>query len=440
MNNITGFFSYLIKIVLSFLCALLMCMICGTKSSVIDSYVMCVFAFSVATFVLSYLFFGISGVTKVVMLAYFLKIIIGLIHYLVFFDSDYFTSSGLVIFHNNLEYSNVYEAICSIANDKSVYGLFYTDLHSVFATHPEMLHLISIPFVYFGNYILTISPINAFFSSFICVSWVILAKEYLGMDKKKQQFLLYITAFFPMFIVSSYWARDIVGISLMSIGITMFLLSKSIILKCISLVCALYLFYMHRTLYPIILLLALVLSPIVGHGSKNFRQNIIFSILILYGMSYASEIFLPFIFTDVNTSMYNDTIEMSYGGFFIKFVLLFIGPLWRQINTAPEYSYALWETFAVIIMDAGILSFIKSKNDFSFDKINTLAILGFFLFLVGAFNSSGHIPYVVVGIIFLLPFLVDSCSIKLFTKNLKLVVVPIIVLNILSLFFQFGIF
>ena len=338
--------------------------------------------------------------------------------------NQYFTSSGLVIFHNNLEYSNVYEAICSIANDKSVYGLFYTDLHSVFATHPEMLHLISIPFVYFGNYVLTISPINAFFSSFICVSWVILAKEYLGMDKKKQQFLLYITAFFPMFIISSYWARDIV----------------SIILKCISLVCALYLFYMHRTLYPIILLLALVLSPIVGHGGKNFRQNIIFSILILYGMSYASEIFLPFIFTDVNTSMYNDTLEMSYGGFFIKFVLLFIGPLWRQINTAPEYSYALWETFAVIIMDAGILSLIKSKNNFSFNKVNTLAILGFLLFLVGAFNSSGHIPYVVVGIIFLLPFLVDSCSIKVFTKSLKLVVVPILILNILSLFFQFGIF
>lgn len=440
LNKEVGFLQYITKMAISIAITLLLCIVLSSKKDVMGSYVMCTITFALATWFMSFIFFGKSNFTKIIVTAYFVKILIGLVHYLIFIDSSYFSSSGHHMMFDNEEFSVVFNAICNIANDKVQHGLWHTDLLSVFATHPEMMHILSYPFVFFGDNILTFSPFNAWCSSIVCISFICIGQSFLKLTEDKIKFLGYLLAYFPFFLISSYPARDIAGLALMSIGTAMFLLSDSVIYKCVSITAALYLFYLHRTIYPIILLLSVACSPLLGKSKQAFVKNAIFVVVLALVINALAETFLPFVFTENDSSMYDATREMGSSIIIIKVVLFFIGPLWRQIYTAPEYSYAIQETFVIVLMDAAFLALWQCRRNFEISKVNSLMILGCLLLAVGGFNSSAHVPYIAVGVLFLLPFIVDVCSNATMKKKLMSVSIFLVTLNFLSLFLRFGVF
>lgn len=436
-----GFVQYTIKIFVSIAVTFGICSVLSIRDNVFFSYLLCTLAFALATWMMSYIFLGNSKCTKVIMMAYWVKVLIGLIHYLVFFDLGYFFSSGHNLMYANEEFGVVFEAIISITKDKIQYGLWYTnDFDFVFATHPEMMHILSFPFVFFGDNILTISPFNAWCSSIVCISFVCIGRKYLNFSDEKMRLLTYLIAFFPFFIISSYLARDIAGLAAMSMGVTMFLLSDKVLFKCISLVAALYLFYLHRTIYPIVLLVAVAFVLFIGKSKKALIMYALFAVIIVVVINSLAETLLPFVFTENDMNMYDATKDAKGSNLLVTTVLFFIGPLWRQMFTAPEYSYALQETFVIVLMDASFIALWKCRQSITVSKVNSLMILGLLLLVIGGFNSSAHVPYIAVGVLFLIPFVVDVCKGDILIKRIKNVAIILVLVNILSLFVRFGVF
>lgn len=438
-GNDIGFIQYTTKMVISIAVALFLCFVFSTRRSVTESYLMCTLTFAFATWFMSVLFFKDTWITKVVITSYFVKVIVGLVHYLIFFDSEYFSSSGVYLNYSNEEYSGVYNSICTIVDDKLTYGLWFMEDEMLFVNHPEITNIISLPFLFFGKYILSISPFNSWCSSIVCISFVCLGQGYLKLSGVKLRALVYLTAYFPFFIFSDYFARDIAGMTVMSIGATIFFLSDRLLLKIISMLCAMYLFYIHRTIYPILLLLTVLFGPVLSSSRRAFFINGLFAIILAISFNYLGETLLPLFFTDVSADMYESTMNMEANNIIAKISGFTIGPLWRRIYTAPEYSFVFEESFVIFLLDASLVAIYKCRKSLSISNVNSLMVLGALLLIVGAFNASAHVPYIAVGVLFLLPFIVDVTVPKVLLRSFIKISIMLVTLNLLSLFVSFGI-
>ena len=370
--------------------------------------------------------------------AYLIKVLIGVLHYLYFIDSNYFKTG--IYKPLTFEFDSALNFIISSKIDKVQWGIFNFNSFGLRANHQELISIISIPFVFFGDYFLSISPINAFFSLLISMNIILISKYIFSYDKKTIRYIGLITAYFPLTLISSYLFRDIVGMALMTFGLVLVLFSKKAMIQYVMLIVAAYLFYMQRIVYPAILLFAYIFTILLSQKFKSqaldlFYKYIIFIftiILIYYTVDFANN--------EVNRGYAGVVFNMNILYLPIKLLVGIIGPFpWNQFLTytnVPAAAYQLQDylqgTFNLSII------FILIKNNRKYihkDQFNLLNITGILLMLSGLLGTFMHTTYVAAGVIFLVPWVFSKINLSNFRNIYFITFLVLIGLNFLVILF-----
>ena len=225
----------------------------------------------------------------------------------------------------------------------------------------------------------------------------------------------------------------------MSIGLVLIFFSRKFIIQLLMLVIACYLFYLQRTIYPLILISAFIIDKIINQRSNSPKRDlpiIIFTIIITI-------IILPTIL-DVSSTDENQAILATAFNFNLlilplKFILGTIGPFpWTQFllyEQIPAFAYQLQDylqgTFNLAVFAAIIL---KMKHFFKKGNLNLLSILGLLLLFSGLMTSVMHITYTAIGIFFMIPWIFTTLNIKQFTVFYKYSFFSLILLNIIVIY------
>ncbi|MHB9140353.1 MAG: hypothetical protein ACYC25_00570 [Paludibacter sp.] len=406
----------------------------GSTSTALSSFIWSSVAFLIITIFSAIVLFKDTKWIWYFVSAYMLKVIIGLLHYLYFIDPNYFFTGV----YNPLtyEYDGVFNQIITTAHDKLNHGIFYYQFYEGGVTHQEILSFISIPFMFFGDYALTISPLNSFVSILISINLMLISIYKFHVKKSTLKYIAIITAYFPMTLISSLLYRDVVGLALMSVGLTLIMLSKKRIIQFLMLIIAGYLFYLQRTMYPIILLLAFVINTVVNQNYKSKGWDLFYKVVTVLVSIILVPIIISYSNTEANRNMAAGGLNVDFVVLPIKMLVGLIGPFpWTNFllfKTFPAYAYQLQDYLQGTLQVAVVVSIILGwKKYIRKDQFNLLNITGILLIITGLFNSYMHITYVAIGFIFLIPWLFSQISLTKFNKNYLYSFLALLFLNII---------
>jgi len=425
---IVGFFSIIIFYIL------------GNNSDPLSSYISSSIAFLFITIFSSVILFKSQKWVWFFIMAFLIKILLGLIHYLYFIDPEYFRT-GL---YKSLtwEFESVFDNILRSAHEKVQHGALYYQYSEGGIDHQEIISIISIPFAFFGDYVLTITPINTYCSLLLSMNILLISKYQFNVSATVLKYIAVTTAYFPMFFIPSLLYRDIVGLGIMSIGMVLVLFSKKTIVKYCMLVVACYLFYMHRTIYPVIILMAFVINSVFFHSYNTKGNGYFYKVVTIILSIVAFSIIVTYTNTEGNQAMASGAFSFNFLFLPVKIILGLIGPFpWNQFmqyKEIPANSYQLQDylqgTFNVTVVTILIL---YRKKYFLKEKFNLMNITGGLLILVGLFNAFMHMTYVAIGFIFMLPWIFSVVNMKYFRKIYINIFLIILFLN-LMIFAFFG--
>lgn len=381
-----------------------------------------------------YLFFenlrwniGISSI-------YILKIFIGVIHYLYFIDASYFSSGNFE--YLTFEYAGVWDHLQLATDHKKVNGIFAYFHKPGGITHQEMWSFIAIPFVYYGDYVLNISPLNSFFASLTTLNLLYLSKHYYLLSKIKLKYVFVLGSLFPITFISSLFWRDLVGVYFLSLCFILLLLSKkSVILNLLSILISCGLLYLFRTVYPVVILTTFILSK-----SKSNILTIAIALFLSLTMAYYvfSNYLLAYISPHVTASFLQDIRRISDYNILIilvKVPLGFIGPFpWNQFLISPVFSYQLQEylqaifnlTVLYLLLRNWKTVFLENKNDIIFQTSVVLIV-------IGLLNPVMNSVYVSFPFIYVIPILAHYVTAKSFLFYLLLIGILLLTFNIFYL-------
>lgn len=376
-----------------------------------------------------YLFFKNPKWNIIISFFFLLKIFIGVIHYLYFFDNSYFSSGDYA--YLTFEFAAVYEHVELAVEYKKENGIFAFFQRLGGITHQEIWSFISIPFVYYGTFFMNIAPINSFFASLTTVNLLIISKHYYSLSQKQLYFVLILSSLFPITLISSLFWRDVVGMYLLSLGFILILLSKkSIILNTFSILISSVLFYSYRTAYPIFLLFTFIL--------KIFKKNIVIILISsVVSLSIAYYVFINYSIQYLSIEDLDRIINYDLLAVLIKFPVGFIGPFpWNQFIDNNLFSYQIQEHIQAIFNLTFLYFFFRNfkaivskyKNDIIFQT----SIL---LIFAGLLNPYMHLVYVSFAFIYLIPFLANQVTLKLFFNRFIFIGILLFTFNILYILF-----
>jgi hypothetical protein len=436
-NNIFSVWQYISRIILVVLLSLICFQILGNDDDALYS-----FLGSSAVFLLITIFSVLLILRKpkkimFFILAYLIKLFIGLFHYLFFIDPEYFEGSGKYK-ALTFEFESVFFQILSIKNDKISNGLLYFNYDITGASHQELLSIISVPFIYFGDYVLTITPVNTFFSLFTAMNMYIISKYCLKLSEEKSNLICLIIAFFPFTLISSLLWRDVVGIALMSSGLTAFYLSKLSVSKILTLFLTCYLFYLHRTIYPFLLIVAYIISQVFSLNSKGQNAPTILKVATLALSLSALPLIFKFADTEQNFIMLTSNFKFSILLFPFKILIGLIGPFpWINFmlyDSIPAYAYQLQDYLQGAFNVAFVFMVFRYRSRFfKKNQLTLLNILGILLIFSGLFNQFMHVPYIAIGFMFLTPAFFTIIKGRVFGRTYLITFLGLIGLNILVL-------
>lgn len=415
-------------VLFTFVCFILI----ADNSTEVSSFISSSISFLLAIAFATIIFLKDAKWLSFFVLAYIIKVFIGLVHYLYFIDGSYFDGSGAYK-ALTFEYDGVFNAISTFANLKLQHGIFYFDANAVYVTHPEILSFISIPFMFFGNFVLSITPINAFFSLLISFNIMLIAKNIYNFNTKKLKYVAFITAYFPITLISSLLWRDVIGISLMSVGITLLYFSKKSFTQYLFLIVACFLFYVHRTVYPILLVIAFLINLAFNRQSKNKEIDSLYRVLTIAFAILLTPLILNLGVTEANARYATGILNFNPLILPLKIVLGFIGPFpWTNFmlyESIPPNAYQLQDYLQGTFNISFVIVMFRNKF-FRKKNLQLLNLIGFFLILSGLMNSYMHMPYIAFGFMFIVPWLFTVTSINEFKRIYLQVFIGLIVLNI----------
>lgn len=344
-------------------------------------------------------------------IAYIVRLLIGLFHFLYFILPDYFETKGVTLPLSN-DFTSAFEAIAEIASAKKHLGLFHYE--EVYWSHPEILNLMSYPFVYFGNYVLNITPLNSFMSVLTSINIYLIGKYIYNFDRKKLRFITIISAYFPLTLISSLFYRDVTGLAIMSIGMTLIMLSRNGLIQYLMLGIGCYLFSLHRTIYPVVLLLAFFINYFLLLKKRVSARNRIFQFVVILPVVIIL-IFISIVAGFSENKVYVDGgASINFLGLPVKLIMGMIGPFpWTQYFTTGrlEYSYQFSDYLqGTLNVSIFFLLYYFRDSYFKKEQFNLFNITGLLLIIVGLSTTFMHISYVSTGVIFLLPWIANSIN------------------------------
>lgn len=429
MNDKINIRKYLTIICVCFFVTIGLLAIIGTKSDPLLALLSESIIFAIVTILMAYLIFHSKQFVGFYLLAYIVKLLVGIIHYLVFIDADYFASSGhsLKLHH---EYQAVQQTIEMIVDGKQIAGVF-SFIFPQYIPHEELWNIITVPFYYTGTYLLNIVPINAFASLFAAMNVLLVDKCVRGKGYKQSKFLRFLVTYFPVTLITSYYSRDMMGLCLMSVGLVLLSLSKNILQKVLMLVVTCYLFYLQRNAYVLVPIIMFLSDYLIKVNKNNILIKIIAVLVCVVAVPFAYELFE----TESTLKYVSESTKWPIFMLPFKLIVGLIGPFpWSNIlkwHTFPEVSYYLGDYFMAVINIGLLITAIRAVPVEKFKHtIDMSFISGVMLFIFGLMNEFMHMSYISVGIYFLLPWFFRIFRDVDIKNNIKISFLFLVLLNI----------
>ena len=430
-----SFNTYLSKIIIIFMLFVLLPIALGPigSNSTLGSYLISVLLFFLLTVISAKLILYKSKYVRFYAVAFIVEIALGLVHYLVFVDSNYFVSTGDANVSFWHEYLSVFNAIDRLNELRDSYGVFYWMKQEEFqVTHPEIWHFISWPFYFIGNKWMNYSSLNVFSALLASINILFLYHNFYSVEDRSEKQVRYWTSFFPLFLLNGIIWRDSFGIALISIGIVFVMLSKNAIERIVSLAIFGAFAFLQRTMYVLLAGVSSIWGYIVH--LKNALGKI-----LLFATGVVLLFFLFKITDNVNNEYYVSGYinNMSFWVLPVKIVFGMVGPFpWTLFPTLieqnPAFAWQLQDYLMGTFQLGYLLCIVFNWKDLSLKNLDVMTIMGFGIMLSGFLTKQMHIVYIAEGVLFTLPWFFSQIG-KRFNKFFSYSLITLIALNILLL-------
>lgn len=434
-NNIT-FRSYFTRIfILAILYIALPMFFSPWAVSTVSSYCMSVLCFFILTLCGVRLILKDSYYIRFYAITFLVQIAIGLLHYLYFVDPTYFSTNGSASTRFYHEYLSVFDALNRLQDERNIYGIFHYMSSSDFqVSHPEIWHLISLPFYFLQSKWMNFSALNVFSSLLASVNIVFIYNHKYKFNKKVHTSLLFWTAFFPIFLLNGTIWRDPFGVMLISIGLVLLVLSKSFLSKVFSFLFLGAASFMQRTIY-------LIFSGVATFWEYLQKTTSVVMKLVYFSLGIIAIFTLNDITQTVNGADYNSGYvnSLSVAALPIKILFGMIGPFpWTNffsgVEVNPAFAWQLQDYIMGTFQFGYLLTIICKFRSLSFRDVDALTAMGFGIMLSGFISIQMHIGYISEGLFFTLPWFFTQVqgSYKKYTKRSLwiLIALNIVVLSI----------
>lgn len=404
----------------------------GTDKFAMNSFLMESICFLLLTMAASFLYLGNKKLVVFFSLAYVIKLLIGLFHYLIFIDPNYFSSTGNIqMLH--YEFQAVMDFLEYSVSEKEQNGLFYFSLGGI-VTHQELLSLIAIPLKFFGVKILNIAPINSFFSLWAAINIYMLTKQR-DWNPATNKWVLLILAYFPATLITSYFFRDIVGWAFISVGLVLMIKAKNIVSQIITMLVAMLLFYLQRSAY-VVLPMAIFIAQ---YAIVSKKKEIWLALVALLAASFALPYVIDFSFATSDGELMEGAREWPIYLIPIKFIVGLIGPFpWTNFfmwHETPEASYYLSDYLMGCLNMAFVFCLLLYWKSFIYKgRLAECTIVGIILLIMGIMNKFMHMTYISIGVFFMVPWFIERTGVKRFKSSFIYAFVFLFFLNIIFIF------
>ena len=424
--NLTKFFqTYLLLIIVYFGCAFSF-----AQTNVVGGFTTLSITCFLVTYLSTVLLLKDSHLRKIVLITFIIKTIIGISHFLIFYDSSYFSSGGMIrdVFQN--DFTSYFNFVRSLAYDKESLGIFYYDSSEQVVSHQELLNLMTIFMYKFGVYAMNIIPLNCMFSSLFAINMYICLEQYCD-NRQKKTGLVVLLALFPLFLDDAIFVRDIMGQFLMSIGVVLFSRSSKST-RFIWLIPASYLFFLQRTAYVVTPFLVYLI--ILFTDRKQTKYLILIPIVMVIAASILPEMGVGNEFSE--RSGRGGIMSTSIAMLPVRIVFGLIGPFpWTQFIVKglvePAFASQLYQYIAGIIHIGALILLISTRGLFKNLCKDGIFLIGLVVVGMGVLDSHMHITYIMAGSCFMVPLIYLFTSKQQYKKAMLISFLILLSLNII---------
>lgn len=378
-----------------------------------------------------------SSILKYALLFFIIRLSLGVIHYLFFFEADYFRQSSSDFSYLE-EYMWLYDSMDMFAAGTA--GTADADIVAGYAAENknyEMIYLMSFLFYFGGVKALNVATFNSLVTIYAAFLIYLISMK-INDNQKNAIFCFLIVALQPFEMITSILSRDTFGQLLVfySAFLLIYFFSSNSVLKLLTIVAAGWISSLVREVYFIIPL-------VVGAGSNLFysfiyhfrsfrKSNIIIFIFVTISFIALIPFFLDTVFGRfLNVDFVSKIFQLP-----VSFIYSMVGPFpWTQVLykvTGYEYHIPgyLTSVFNITIY-LGLLVFLLNKRP---SKMQFMILFFFFLFyLAGIIVYGGkHTMYYSIAIPLLALFDLNSRIFEFFSKFI-MVFIFFLILNFVYL-------
>lgn len=363
---------------------------------------------------------------------FFIKIVIGIAHFLFFFNANYFSGDGEILRVFQSDFTSYFDYVNGLSEAKESYGIFYFDDSLTKVTHVELLNVLAMFMYKFGIHAMNILSLNCMFSSLAALNIYVCLQKIVTFEEKKVG-LLWLLALFPLFLDDAIFVRDITGQFLMSIGLACFVLSSNRS-KILWIIPASYLFYMQRVGYVFVPFIAYILDLVLNKKtSKNMLYLPIVLIFAFYFISGVGGVEEDLALRTGGSGVAGGTSLLLLP---IRVVFGIIGPFpWTQFIVKglvePAYASQLYNYIAGVIHVGCLIMLFSSAETFKNLLMNQVFMVGLIIVGMGVLDGAMHITYIMAGTCFMVPTIYLAYNKQLYSKSMRISFFILLGLNIL---------
>lgn len=402
------------------------------SETVVGGFITLSFTALVVSVLASMLMLNEAKLRWIVIVSFLIKIVIGIAHFLFFFNADYFSGDGEILSVFQSDFTSYFNYVKGLSEAKLTHGIFYFDDSIQKVTHVELLNILTMFMYKFGIHAMNILPLNCMFSSLAALN-IFVCLQKIETFEEKRVGLLWLLTLFPLFLDNVIFVRDITGQFLMSIGLACFVLSSNRS-KILWIIPASYLFYMQRVGYIFVPFFAYILDSVLN---KRSSKNMLFLPIVLI---------VAFYFISGVGGVEEDLALRTGGGgvaggtslLFLPIRVFFgiIGPFpWTQFIVKglvePAYSSQLYNYIAGVIHVGCLIMLFSSAETFKNLLRNQVFMVGLIIVGMGVLDGAMHITYIMAGTCFMVPTIYLAYNKQLYSKSMRISFFILLGLNIL---------
>lgn len=337
-----------------------------------------------------------TGQIVIVLVAYFSRIIIGLLHHYIVFGVGLFELSEFIPLTE--EYQATYDFLMNAIDykEENSWWLWYIEIFGV--NHQLMWNIIAVLVSFIGKSYVNIIALNSLFA-------VLMATELsLLVDIFRRRIVLKILLLMPFGMITTLFWRDLIAVSLMFIVLARVLKIRNNSLRIVLFFFPIVISSLHREIYGVLLLIAALYK-----SQNNVNGNRVLRIFIaLVVLSFL----IPFATHIPNMSDLLQRLSTTVVYFPIKFIYGLIGPFpWTQFAASKVNSYQYQDYLQAVFNCTVFLLVFLRKNRI---KKDVHTYFGLMLIFSGILNPYQHMSYIAPGFILLSVSVLPHTTLKEF--------------------------